>query len=232
MHAVKWWNYVSRSHMDPFRTRDLCLQMGGGSAPPQSPPLSFYAAQACFQKHRTINTTCFTSIIVLELFKPITLAVHLQTRGLRPPNPRTSLSCTRPLQVSSCQQKQNPYMAPFRTRDKDAVCAPNPGASKKQKPYGPSPPRMQAVYLQIGGLRLPQPPRLDKLCKKTSSIILPAKNRTHMDRLRTRDKDFVFANWGGGGAAPPNPPAFFSRRAGLQEHRTMNKNWFKHIEVI
>ena len=36
--------------MDPFRTRDLCLQMGGGGAP-QSPPISFsYAVQACFQK--------------------------------------------------------------------------------------------------------------------------------------------------------------------------------------
>ena len=108
----KWWGYVSRSHMGPFRTRDLCLQMGGGAAPPQSPQLSFYAAQACFQKHRTINTACFTSITVLELFKPIMLAVHLQTGGLRPPQPRTSLSCTRPLQVSFCQQKQNPY-GPF-----------------------------------------------------------------------------------------------------------------------
>ena len=64
-----------------------CVCKWGGAAPPQSPQLSFYAAQACFQKHRTINTACFTSITVLELFKPIMLAVHLQTGGLRPPQP-------------------------------------------------------------------------------------------------------------------------------------------------
>ena len=59
-------------------TKRLCLH----APPPPNPPLSFYAAQACFQEHRIINTTCFTSIIVLELFKPITLAVHLRTAGV------------------------------------------------------------------------------------------------------------------------------------------------------
>ena len=58
-----------------------CVCKWGGGLRPSTPPLSFYAVQACFQKHRTINKTCFTSIIVIELFKPIMLAVHLQTGG-------------------------------------------------------------------------------------------------------------------------------------------------------
>ena len=52
-----------------------------------------------------------------------------------------------------------------------------------------------------------------------------------MDLLRTRDKDFVFAN--GGAAPPPTPPlSFYAVQACFQEHRTMNKNWFKHVGVI
>ena len=37
----------------------------------------------------------------------------------------------------------------------------------------------------------------------------------HMNPLRTRQNDVVFANGGGGGLRPPNPPAVFLSRAGL-----------------
>ena len=59
-----------------------------------------------------------------------------------------------------------------------------------------------------------------------------SKDRTHVDPLRTRHKDVVFASGGGGGllgCASPNPPAFFSSRA---EHRTMNKTCIKHKTVL
>ena len=82
--------------------------------------------------------------------------------GLRLPQPRAFLNCARRLQVSSCQQDQNPY--------------------------GPA-----------------QNPVLKTLCLQT-----------------------------GGGACPPPTPllSFYAVPACFQEHRTMNKNWFKHIEVI
>ena len=86
---------------------------------------------------------------------------------------------------------------------------------------------MQAVYLQMGGLRLPQPPRFFKLCKKTSSIILPAKTEPIWTGSEPVIKTLCLQMGGGGCAPPPNPPAFVLRRAG-QEHPTMNKNWFKH----
>ena len=50
--------------------KTLCLQMGGGAAPPPNPPLSFYAVQACFEEHRTINKNCLKQIVVIGLFKP------------------------------------------------------------------------------------------------------------------------------------------------------------------
>ena len=75
--------------MAPFRTRDkdvVCAN-AGGLRPPPTPQFSFYAVQACFQEHRTISKTGFTRTTVIELFNPTTLAVHLRTTGLRPPQP-------------------------------------------------------------------------------------------------------------------------------------------------
>ena len=122
-----WFKHIEV--IDLFKSHHACsLFANGGATSPEaiwtlsvpvtcvcksrSPPLSFYAAQACFQKHRTINTTCFTSIIVLDLLNPSCWQSICKRGGYVRPNPRTSLSCTRPLQVSSCQQKQNPY-GPF-----------------------------------------------------------------------------------------------------------------------
>ena len=60
--------------MDPLRTRDkdIVFANGGGAAPPPPtpPPLSFYAVQACFEEHRTINKNCLKQIVVIGLFKP------------------------------------------------------------------------------------------------------------------------------------------------------------------
>ena len=69
-----------------------------------------------------------------------------------------------------------------------------------------------------------------------SSIILPART----EPIRIRDKNVVSAS--GGAPPPPTPPRFFLNREGLLsrtwhhqqelEHRTMNKNYVKHIVVI
>ena len=61
----------------------LCLQMGGGLRPPPTPALSFYAVQACFREHRTLNKTWFKHIVVIS--KPIMQAVYLQMGGGRFP---------------------------------------------------------------------------------------------------------------------------------------------------
>ena len=42
----------------------------GEAAPPPTPLLSFYAVQACFEEHRTINKNCLKQIVVIGLFKP------------------------------------------------------------------------------------------------------------------------------------------------------------------
>ena len=70
-----------------------------------------------------------------------------------------------------------------------------------------------------------------------SSIILPART----EPIRVRNKNVVSAS--GGRLRPPQtPPLFFLNREGLLsrtshhqqelEHRTMNKNYVKHIVVI
>ena len=41
--------------------KTLCLQMG--APPPATPPHSFYAVQACFEEHRTINKNCLKQIV-------------------------------------------------------------------------------------------------------------------------------------------------------------------------
>ena len=59
--------------MNPLRTRhnDVVFANwgGGGLRPPPTPPLSFYAVQACFQEHRTLNKTCIKHETVLEPVK-------------------------------------------------------------------------------------------------------------------------------------------------------------------
>ena len=55
---------------------------------------------------------------------------------------------------------------------------------------------MQALSLQMGGLRPPQPPRFLKPCKLASK---------HMN-LETHHASIEFAN--GGGCAPPHPRFF------------------------
>ena len=52
-----------------------------------TPPLSFYAVQACFKKHRTINKNWFKHIVVIQLFKPIMHAVYVQMGGYGPQPP-------------------------------------------------------------------------------------------------------------------------------------------------
>ena len=62
-------------------------------------------------------------------------------------------------------------------------------------------------------------------------LLASENSTTACSNIRTRDKDFVFAN--GGAAPPPTPPlCFYAVQACFQEHRTMNKNWFKHVGVI
>ena len=78
----------------------------------------------------------------------------------------------------------------------------------------------------------PPPPRFFKLCKKTSSIILPAKTEPIWTGSEPAIKALCL-QMGGGGCAPSTPPlSSYAVQACFQEHRTMNKNWFKHIEVI
>ena len=92
-----------------------------------------------------------------------------------------------------------------------AAFPPTPGLAKAEAICTFSTPH---VYLQMGGLRLPQPPRFFKLCKKTSSIILPAKT----EPIWTGSEpvmQILRLQMAGGGLRPPNPLAFFLRRAGL-----------------
>ena len=137
---------------------------GGGCPPPTTPPLSFLRrAGFSFKNNCIINKTCFAHIIVIRpvQINTIVQAVYLQTRELRPPeppcwqcicelrgyirpNPRTSLSCTRPRQVSSCQQNRT-HMAPFRTCDKDVVCANGGGCA----PPPPQLPHFSVYAVQI-----------------------------------------------------------------------------------
>ena len=84
-------------------------------------------------------------------------------------------------------------------------------------------PVMLAVHLRTAGLRPPQPPHFFKLYKATSSIMLPAKNRTHMALFRTCDKDVVCANGGG----CDSPLFLYAVQICFQEHRTINQNCFK-----
>ena len=219
----------------------MCANGGGGCGlrPPQ-PPLSFYAVQAFFQEHCIINKTCFARIIVIEPVQVPSCRQSICKRGSYvPPNPRFLLSCARPRQVSSCQQKQNPY-EPFQNpRQRGCVCkwgggcaAPNPTLSvyavqacfQEHRNISKTGftrttvielfiPIMLAVHLPTAGLRPPQSRTSLKLYKLTTSIILQQK-RTHMAPVRTCDKDVVCAN-GGGCAPPPTPPLFFLRRADL-----------------
>ena len=113
---------------------------------------------------------------------------------------------------------------------------------------------MQAVYLQTGGggclppnpgasnhagslfanggATSPPTPPLFKLCKKTSNIILPAKTEPTWTGSEPVIKTLCLQM--GGVCAPPLTPRafFYAVHACFQEHRTMNKNCFKHIEVI
>ena len=68
----------NRTHMEPLRTRDKDIVFASreGLCPP-NPTLSFYAVQACFQKHRTINKNCFKRIVVIDFVKSIMQAVFL-----------------------------------------------------------------------------------------------------------------------------------------------------------
>ena len=141
----------------------MCKWGGGGCPPPQPPRFLFYAVQAFFQEQlhhqqdllRAHN--CYRPVQI----NTIVQAVYLQTRELRPPeppcwqcicelrgyirpNPRTSLSCTRPRQVSSCQQNRT-HMAPFRTCDKDVVCANGGGCA----PPPPQLPHFSVYAVQI-----------------------------------------------------------------------------------
>ena len=154
-----------------------CVCKMGGAAPPQS-PLSFYAVQACFQKHRTINTTCFTSIIVLELFKPIMLAVHLQKGGLRPPQPSHFFKLYKATASIILLAKTEPIWPFSRTRDKDVVCA-------NWREAAPPPP--------------PTPPAfLFTPCRVAFKNIVPS--------TRTVSKIHHAGRWGG--YIPPNSRAF------------------------
>ena len=121
----------NRAYMDPLRTRDkdVVFANGGGLCPPPFPPLSFYAVQArtsCHQQELLHAHNC------CRPFQIPSCAQSICKRGAR-----AFLSCARTLQVSSCQQKQNPYGASLRTRDKDIVFANGGGAA----PPPPNPPR-------------------------------------------------------------------------------------------
>ena len=152
-------------------------------------------------------------------------------------------------------------MAPFRTRDKDVVCANGGGGCAP-----PTPPvsfyAVQAFFQEHciinktcfariividlfkyhpagslfanGGATSPPTPVFFQAVQGHIKYHPASQNRTHMDPESLSEPMTKRLCLQMGGAAPPNPTAFFLRRAGLlsQEHRTMNKNWFKHIEVI
>ena len=182
------------------------------------------------------------------------------------------LSCTRPRQVSSCQQKQNPYgpfsepvnggggCAPFFLHEHciisktcfalividlfkyhragslfangGAAFPPTPGLAKTEATWTFSTPHAGSLFAN-GGATSPPTPRFFKLCKKTSSIILPAKPEPIWTGSEPVLKTLCLQTGGGGPAPPPTPLlSFYAVPACFQEHRTMNKNWFKHIEVI
>ena len=140
-------------------------------------------------------------------------------------------------------------MAPFRTCVKDAVCA-NGGAAPPKPPRLLFAPRrlsfknilhhqqdllrahncfpcsntiVQAVYLQTGELRPPQPRAFILAVQGHVKYHPASKNRTHMDPFRTRDKEVVFAC-----APPPQPPAFFLRRAGLLSRTSYHQHDLLH----
>ena len=206
----------------------------GGGLPPQSPPLSFYTAQACFQKHRTINTTCFTSIIVKELFKPIMLAVHLQTGGLRPPQPPHFFKLYKAIAIVILSAKTEP-IGPLSEPVIKTSCVQMGGLLRPPTPppafflrragflsrtlhhqqdllrahncYRPvQTPSCRQSICKRGSYVPPQPPCFFKLCKATSSIILPAKTEPIWTLSEPMTKRLCLQM--GGGLRRPQPHSF------------------------
>ena len=101
----KWWGYVSRSHMDPFRTRDLCLQI-------PIPPAFFLRCAGLLSKTSHHQHGLLHEHHCSRSLKPIMLAVHLQTGGLRPPQPPHFFKLYKATASIILSAKQNPY-GPF-----------------------------------------------------------------------------------------------------------------------
>ena len=88
--------------------------------------------------------------------------------------------------------------------------SPNPGASKNRSHMDLLHPHAGSLFAN-GGATSPPTPRFFKLCKKTSSIILPARPEPIWTGSEPVLKTLCLQT----GLPPPNPPAFFLRRAGL-----------------
>ena len=118
-------------------------------------------------------------------------------------------NCYRPVQIPSCRHS---------ICKRGGCLPPNPGASKNRSHMDLLHPACRQSICKWGGLRLPQPPRFFKLCKKTSSIILPAKTEPIWSGSEPVIKTLCLQM---AEAAPPPqppppaPPAFFLRSAGL-----------------
>ena len=99
-----------------FKNPEPVIKMfanGGGCGPPK-PPAFFCAMQAVFQEKRTINTNFSTRscYVVFNILSNHTRCLFANEVLRSRQHPASFLSCARSLQLSSWQQRQNPYGPP------------------------------------------------------------------------------------------------------------------------
>ena len=185
--------------------------------PWSSGPWVLWVFDTLFRGLLEINPSCRQSVCKLG--------------GRRPPQPPRFLSCTRPRQVSSCQQKTEPTWPLSEPVIKDIVCANGGGGAARDKDF----------VFAIGGLRPPPtpPPPLSlyavqacvqehRTISKTgftrATVIELFKSHhacsVHLQMVGLRlpkpygpFRDLWFAS--GGGGCAQSPPLSFLRRAGL-----------------
>ena len=106
-------------------------------------------------------------------------------------------NCYRPVQIPSLRSL---------FANGGAAAPPTPGLAKTEAIWTFFTPHAGSLFAN-GGLRLPQPPRFFKLCKKTSSIILPAKTEPIWTLSEPVIKTLCL-QMGGAGLRPPPSPRF------------------------
>ena len=194
--------------------RALCLQMGGGCAPP-NPPLFFKPGNACLKACEALQNHDASTVFAngggcappppqpTAFFEPgnacLKACEALQThdastvfangKACAPPQP--------PRFFLSRATLASKHARPFQTHDASTVL---------ESMRGPSKPMMRALCLQMGGgLRPPQPPAFFK----PGNACLKA-----CEALQTHDANTVFANGGVCALPNPPPPAFFFFKPG------------------